>query len=175
MTVVGNHGVEPHGASRRLLDRVHRWRPILEAGLAGLPGVKIEDKGFSVSVHYRQSREKKNARAAILGVARRLGEVRVIGGLQVVNILPKGSPHKGTAFQRECERLGCDAAIFVGDDDTDEDAFALEQPAKLAAIRIGAKAGSAAAYCIPSQGRIDELLGILIRLRGERSAGRKRG
>ena len=60
---------------------------------------RIENKTFSVAVHYRRSREKKRARAAILAAAAALGPVRVIGGKQVVNILPEKAPHKGIALR----------------------------------------------------------------------------
>jgi trehalose 6-phosphate phosphatase len=166
--VVGNHGVEPWETSRELADEVQRWRPLLEQRLSSLPGVTIEDKSFSVSVHYRRTRNKEDARARILEAAAALGDVRVIGGLQVVNILPPGAPHKGTALLRERERLGCDSAIYVGDDDTDEDVFALEDPGRLLGIRVGPSRDSAAKYSIASQADVDELLRVLVELRREK-------
>jgi len=166
--VVGNHGVEPWETSRELADEVQRWRPLLEQRLSGLPGVTIEDKSFSVSVHYRQARDKEKARAEIVDAAAALGDVRVIGGLQVVNILPPGAPHKGTALVSERKRLGCDSAIYVGDDDTDEDVFALEDPAHLLGIRVGPSRDSAAKYSIGGQADVDELLRVLVELRREK-------
>lgn len=163
--VVGSHGAESRQTSKRLTREVGRWQPLLEKRLSTLRGVRIEDKVFSVAVHYRQSREKRRVRAAILEAIKDLGDVRVIGGTQVVNILPKAAPHKGIALERERKRLGCEAAIYVGDDDTDEDVFAHDQPARLLTIRVGAKAGSAASYFIRRQADVDELLRALI---GER-------
>ena len=165
--VVGNHGMEPWHASGRHSAEVQRWRPVLEACIASLRGVTIEDKTFSVAIHYRQSREKKKARAEILKAAAALGDVRVIGGKQVVNILPKDAPHKGIALERERERLHCDTAIYVGDDETDEDVFSLDQPGRLLTVRVGAKRTSAASYCIPDQLAMDELLRALLDLRLE--------
>lgn len=163
--VVGNHGMEPWHASSRHVAEVQRWRPVLEACVASLRGVTIEDKSFSVAIHYRQSRQKKKARAEILKAAAALGDVRVIGGKQVVNILPKDAPHKGIALERERERLHCDTAIYVGDDETDEDVFSLDQPGRLLTVRVGAKRTSAASYCIPDQLAMDELLRTLLDLR----------
>lgn len=167
--VVGNHGVEPWGTSRELGDEVRRWHPLLEQKLSGMAGVAIEDKSFSVSVHYRRARDKEGARARILEAAAALGDVRVIGGLQVVNILPRGAPHKGTALVGERDRLGCDSAIYVGDDDTDEDVFTLETPGRLLGIRVGPSKDSAAKYSIASQADVDELLRVLVGLRREKS------
>jgi trehalose 6-phosphate phosphatase len=163
--VVGNHGIEPWKATARLESLVRGWQPLLAARLSRWRGVRIEDKGVSVAIHYRQSRAKTLARAAILEAARELGDVRVLGGKQVVNILPQGAPHKGLALERERRAHGCDTAIYVGDDETDEDAFGLEQPGRLLAIRVGAKRSSQAPYFIRTQLDIDELLHVLAEMR----------
>ena len=99
----------------------------------------IEDKGLSLAVHYRGARRKKEARALILDAAAGLGDVRLVGGKQVLNVLPAGAPGKGQALERARARLGCDTAVYVGDDETDEDVFALDQPGRLLAIRVGRK------------------------------------
>jgi trehalose 6-phosphate phosphatase len=170
--VLGNHGIEPwHRANRYVLE-VRRWLPRLERCLAPFKGVTIENKLFSVSVHYRRSRERRKARAAILLAALELGEVRIIPGKLVMNILPKGAPHKGVVLERERQRLQCDTAIFVGDDETDEDVFALDQPGRLLGIRVGAKRTSAASYYIPSQHAVDDLLRILATSRLESRRGK---
>lgn len=169
--VIGNHGIEPWQASERLAEEVERWPPLLRERLSGLPGVRIEDKTLSVAVHYRHSREKKKARAAISEAVRALGDVRLISGKQVVNVLPKAAPDKGAALLEERERLSCEKAIYAGDDDTDEDVFALDQPASLLTIRVGAKTGSLASYYVRSQDVIDELLRFLLELR-QRSEAR---
>ena len=82
----------------------------------------------------------------------RLGPVRLVGGKHVVNLLPAGAPHKGLALERARARLGCDTAIYVGDDETDEDVFALDQPGRLLAIRVGRKPSSSAALLHPGPG-----------------------
>jgi trehalose 6-phosphate phosphatase len=170
--------MEPGHATSKIADTVARWRPLLDERLAGLRGVEIEDKVFSVAIHYRQSRQKKLARSAILRAASTLCDVRLIGGKQVLNILPNGAPHKGVALERERTRLKCDTAIYVGDDETDEDVFTLDQPGQLLTIRVGWRRSSAAAYFIESQREIDELLRVLLKCRREagveqRPRGRK--
>ncbi len=165
LEVVGNHGIEPWASTGKLLAEVARWQPILEEKLSKFRGVVIENKRLSVAVHYRQSRQKKKVKTEIARAASLLGQVRVIGGKQVVNILPEGAPHKGTALERARTAHGCDTAIFVGDDETDEDVFTLDQPGQLVTVRIGAKGSSAAAYCLRNQAEIDDLLSELLRLR----------
>jgi trehalose 6-phosphate phosphatase len=85
----------------------------------------------------------------------------------VVNILPHGAPHKGSALERERARLKCDTAIYVGDDETDEDVFALNQPGQLLTIRVGQRRSSAAAYFIESQRKMDDFLQVLLKFRQE--------
>jgi len=163
--VIGNHGIEPWQATRPMEEEVRRWAPLLVQRLSAFKGVRIENKTFSVAVHYRRSREKKRARAAILEAAAALGSVRLIGGKQVVNILPEGAPHKGIALERERDRLRRDTAIYVGDDETDEDVFGLDQPGRLLTVRVGPKRTSQASYYVKSQAAVDELLAALVSLR----------
>lgn len=163
--VVGNHGVEPWRATRQIHRRVREWRPLFEAALANEGGVEIEDKTYSLAIHYRRSRSKKHVRTIIESLAATLTEIRVIGGIEVVNLVPADAPHKGIALERERARLRCDTAIYVGDDVTDEDVFALDQPGRLLTIRVGRKLTSSADYYVRSQAEIDRLLRNLLSLR----------
>jgi trehalose 6-phosphate phosphatase len=172
--VIGNHGAEDAAGDRLARGAPsRRWRRELEPVVAAHPGVFIEDKKFSLSIHYRQSRHKKRARAAILATVAEIGRreaVRVMGGKQVVNLLPEGAPHKGIALERARARLGCDTALYVGDDETDEDVFALDQPGRLLGVRVGERAASHADYYLRGQREIDALLRTLIQARTERVA-----
>jgi trehalose 6-phosphate phosphatase len=170
--VVGNHGLEPGLASTTARPLVRACIPVLGQYLDGLPGVVIEDKGLSLAVHYRQCRHKMKARARLLAAAGRLHDVRLVGGKQVLNILPAGAPHKGLALERARARYRCDTALYVGDDETDEDVFALDQPGQLLAIRVGRRKGSSAAYYVRTQAEVDRLLRELLALRPR--AGRRR-
>jgi trehalose 6-phosphate phosphatase len=163
--VVGNHGIEPWQTSTRSLQVVQRWRPVLARALARWPDVTVEDKGYSLAVHYRRSREKKNVRVAIDRVVSRLGEVRIIRGKQVVNLLPEDAPHKGVALEKARSRFGCDTAIYVGDDRTDEDVFGLDQPGQLLTVRVGKNSDSRAAYYLRDQREIDRFLRVLLAVR----------
>jgi trehalose 6-phosphate phosphatase len=165
--VVGNHGIEPWKATKPLMKQVMRWAPLLDQRLAAFSSVRIENKGFSVAIHYRAAREKRRARAAILEAAAGLRTVRVVGGKEVINLLPKGAPHKGIALERERARLRRDTAIYVGDDETDEDVFDLDHPGRLLTIRVGFKRNSRASYYLRSQSAIDDFLGALLALRLE--------
>ena len=164
--VVGNHGAEPSAAGKAMRRRVQQWLPVLQACLSRRQGVMIEDKGFSVAVHYRQARAKNATRRAILTAARSLNDVRIIGGKLAVNLLVPEARHKGLALEHERARLACDTVIYVGDEDTDEDVFQLDQPRRLLSIRVGHNRSSAARYYIRNQAEIDRLLTTLVAVRG---------
>lgn len=164
--VVGNHGAEPALNARAMRRQVLRWMPALKAGLADLQGVTIEDKGLSLAVHYRAARARSRARRAVWSTARSLSDARLVGGKLVVNIVVPEAPHKGLALERERSHFACDTVIYIGDDETDEDVFALDRPGQLLSIRVGRKRASAAPYYIRNQKEIDRLLAALIALRG---------
>ena len=51
--------------------------------------------------------------------------------------MPEGAPHKGDAILQLRKLADADTALYVGDDFTDEDVFALDQPGRLLTVRIG--------------------------------------
>ena len=164
--VVGNHGAEPSPHGEAMRRRVQQWLPVLKARLGRRQGVVIEDKGFSVAVHYRHARERNSTRRAVLSAARSLKDVRLVGGKLVVNFLVPDAPHKGLALERERSQFACDTVIYVGDDETDEDVFQIDEPGQLLSIRVGRKKTSAAPYYIRNQAEIDRLLDTLVAMRG---------
>jgi trehalose 6-phosphate phosphatase len=163
--IFGNHGLEMAGARLRPDRVVRRWITPLRDHLSGLAGIVVEDKTHSVSVHYRAARDERAAIAAIEEVVRRLPRVRVVTGAAVMNLLPEGRAHKGLALNQALALSGCASAIYVGDDETDEDAFRAPVPGRLLAIRVGRSASSAARYHLESQSAIDCLLDELARIR----------
>jgi len=170
--VVGNHGLEPGPHMKTFEAEIAEVRPRLERALAGQQGVDVEDKRFSLAVHYRRARRKRDARRAIHeAVATLPYRLRSMPGKLVVNVLPERAPHKGDALLDLRARTGSDTAIFVGDDSTDEDVFELDQPGRLLSIRVGSSRSSAAAYCVPGQRDVDALLRRLAQFREK--AGRR--
>lgn len=162
---VGNHGAE---AGFGPVDRSPRatvlgWRAALAARLGDLTGVEIEDKGLSIAIHYRRAAHPEAAERAIRAAADELPGARVFGGLRVVNAVPADAPTKGDAITELLERSGCRTALYVGDDVTDEDAFAAE--GVTVSVRVGRSPRSAAGYFVPRQADVDALLGALVAAR----------
>ena len=63
--------------------------------------------------------------------------------------------------------LGCDTALYVGDDETDEDVFALDEPGRLLTVRVGNAPSRAAFYLQRQAGSMTSSDGSRC---GERSA-----
>ncbi|MBL9039294.1 MAG: trehalose-phosphatase [Archangium sp.] len=164
--VVGNHGLEPGLYQSRFAKAAAALRPRLERALAPFAGVEVEDKRYSLAVHYRRSRKKREARAAIYAAVEALGgSQRIIPGKLVVNVLPGDAPHKGDALLRLRNEMKADTAIYVGDDITDEDVFQLDEPGRLVSVRVGRSRSSAAEYFVRDQRAVDTLLRRLVLLR----------
>jgi len=164
--MVGDHGFESPGSLRDLSPRVREWVAHLRERLPARRGLVIEEKRHSVTIHYRRVRNKAGVLAAVADAVRGLRDARVVGGAQAINLIPSGGPDKGTALQRARRVFACDTAIYVGDDETDEDAFRSAEPSQLLSIRVGITRPSAARYRLRSQAEVDILLKRLIQLRG---------
>ncbi|MFM2418807.1 MAG: hypothetical protein RL385_3530 [Pseudomonadota bacterium] len=167
--VVGNHGLEPGASLDEYEEEIAQARASLDETLAGIAGVDLEDKRYSLALHYRRSRNKRLARSTILAAVAALPvRMRVVPGKLVVNVVPERAPNKGDALLELRRAEQADTALYVGDDVTDEDVFELDQPGRLLTVRVGESRSSAAAYFLRDQNEMDRLLAKLIALREER-------
>ncbi len=158
--VFGNHGLEPWHASDALLGRVKQWKTLI-AHLVDRPGVWIEDKDYSLSVHYRSCANPSALRREILGDLVQLKEARIVSGKCVNNVLPAGLLNEGTAFSEAMSRCRRETAVYVGDDHTDEDVFTRCDSARVLSIHVGLGRRSRAVYYLRHQEEIDELLEVI--------------
>ncbi len=117
VTVVGNHGLELAESSAEWIERLAEFR-----GTVGWP---VEDKGLSLSYHYRTAEDPDAARAELERVAERARAqgLRARFGRMVLELMPPLDAHKGTAVRLLLARAGLSRALFAGDDTTDLDAF----------------------------------------------------
>ncbi len=167
--VFGNHGLEPWSQTPTYARRVRQWVDHLERYLPLYSGLVIENKTYSLAIHYRHVRRKRQVLKAINEAVIGLRGSRTLGGKQAVNLVHRDAPHKGIVLERARSLLACDCAIYVGDDDTDEDAFVVASRERLLSIRVGATRTSGARYYLKTQDEIDALLRHLVGLRPGRS------
>ena len=167
--LIGNHGSE--GAHTREEDR-QQVRETCRMWLQSITerfhdelvhcGVSIENKSYSLSFHYRTVDHREEARVLITRV---IGELspspRIVLGKSVVNVMPPTASHKGTALLEYMRRLDCSLALYVGDDETDEDVFALRD-SRILTVRVGKKNGSSARYFLKRQAEITAVLRFLV-------------
>ena len=117
---VGVHGLE-------LEPAVGRWRPALRelAAQASWPLEETEDKGLTVSFHFRRARDEAAARRVLERIAEQAREhgLEPRFGRKVLEIRPPVRADKGTAIRRLVTEAGVTRALYAGDDTTDLDAF----------------------------------------------------
>jgi trehalose 6-phosphate phosphatase len=163
--IVGNHGVEgvpgweSHAARHQALSA--SWMTQLSGALqngAHDAGVEIEDKRYSLSVHYRMADDPERSARALRQVFSHMEPApRVVAGKYVFNLVPHDAAHKGNALERLMAITGAQSAVYVGDDVTDEDVFRLTRQ-NLLSIRIEQATDSAAPFFLERPGDILALL-----------------
>ncbi len=169
--VIGNHGLEPGPNLAEYEREMSAVRRALATSLNQVPGIDLEDKRYSLALHYRHAQRKHETYLTIeRAVARMHLPVRMVLGKEVVNVIPASAPNKGKALAQLSEIEGSDATLYIGDDVTDEDVFRLSAHGEssshdLLTIRVGQSPLSAADYFVGNQGEIDRLLAVLISLR----------
>ncbi len=147
---IANHGFEifserfqwmhPQAAARK--RELKALCKDLSERLAGFEGAMVEDKGFTLSIHYRllKDRSVTELKEIVTGVAQNTDDrFKIAGGKKVVEIRPALDWDKGKAVMAVLDGLyrGKDAlAIYIGDDRTDEDAFRQLKSAGIT-IKIG--------------------------------------
>lgn len=131
LVYVGNHGLEWwSGDQVEVPPGLQAYRPALEAARralasALLPGMVLEDKGATLSLHYRQTGDP-DAAAAFTPIIERIASangLRLFQGRRVFELRPPLDVDKGSAFARLVARYDLDAAAYLGDDTTDADAL----------------------------------------------------
>jgi trehalose-phosphatase len=141
-----------------------RLRTRLQTLSDGVPGVLIETKSASVAIHVRQAdrRDAASVTDAVLAGPATWDGVHVLKGKEVVELAVL-APDKGAALARLRTQSSAEAVVYVGDDVTDEAAFAA-----LGETDVGIKVGTGttlAAFRVDDPHDVTELLAHLAALR----------
>ncbi|HYD94575.1 MAG TPA: trehalose-phosphatase [Noviherbaspirillum sp.] len=168
--VVGNHGIEGLPGWEDKADRYQTlclaWERHLKAALADRvlfdSGVWLENRTYSLSVHYRMVRNREEAEARLLQLFSSLSpQAKIVAGKYVFNLLPADAPDKGSALARLCEVSGAPSAIYVGDGMTDEDVFKMRRRDWLT-VRVERAGDSAAEFYLHHRLDMVQFLDALI-------------
>ncbi|MEO7106632.1 MAG: trehalose-phosphatase [Rhodoferax sp.] len=127
--LVGNHGAQDNNDVARTEDLRERLAPLreqLQTNQTALmaAGVNVEDKGQSIALHYRLSRDRDQALSLIQSLLIPIEDtLKVFAGKMVVNAMAKDAPDKADALRTLVQRCGASCAFFAGDDVNDEPVF----------------------------------------------------
>ena len=179
----GNHGFEIEGPGlmfvNPIVDEIKPFfrvvRQILVLTLGTIKGVLIEDKGITLSVHYRQADEKRAKDVGNL-VARTVngpashGLFKMTSGKKVYEVRPAVNWDKGKAIRLLMKRYGKGGRnsgllpFYLGDDLTDEDGFRMiEKYGNGVTIHVGEPySNSSARYYLRSPDEVSYFLAKLL-------------
>ncbi len=129
---IGNHGFEirgpgfrfVHPGATRLSHHLSKLSREINERLFGT-GAFVEDKGLTLSVHYRSARHRDVPKilSTVKLVVQDYEMFETIHDREVVDVRPSLSWNKGSALELLMQHLGRYPVIYIGDDRTDEDAF----------------------------------------------------
>jgi len=174
----GSHGFEIEGPGGWHLDsrEVKDYLPCLDLAelrlseeLAGVPGAILERKRFTVAVHYRLVADEQfpKLQGAVDTAMRACTDLKLTHGKKVFELQPNLDWHKGKAVRWLLDALKLDTSevlpVFVGDDITDEDAFAAVAIDGVGIIVRDEPRATAARYALDST---DEVQAFLRRILG---------
>ncbi|MBI2831063.1 MAG: trehalose-phosphatase [Chloroflexi bacterium] len=179
----GNHGLEiegpgvkfTHAIAEETAPVIRLIHQLLERALRTVKGALVEDKGLTLSVHYRQveadkTGEVKSIFERIVSGAQASGRIRVTRGKKVYEVRPAVAWDKGKAIKlvmKQCGKGGRKSGIFpiyLGDDLTDEDAFrVIEAYGDGLSVFVGdEKQKTVARYFLKSPSEVAVFLGMLL-------------
>ena len=152
LALSGSHGLELRLADGRVLSVSHPYdrepaRERLRRLAAEKPGLLVEEKPFGLAVHSRQAPELAGDVAAVMDELAGASGLGLQKGKMVIELRPPGAD-KGDAiraFMAEPEFAGA-RPLFLGDDMTDEHAFAAAAALGGAGILVGPPRPTAAKW-----------------------------
>ncbi|MFG1639154.1 trehalose-phosphatase [Amycolatopsis sp. NPDC049252] len=166
VNLVGSHGSEfdigfIHALDEKARELHRRLEAELEQLVLDVPGVSLEVKPASIAVHVRRAEHEAGRRvlSAVHNGPSRWEGVSTTDGKEVVE-LAVVQTDKGRALDILRHQVGATAAIFLGDDVTDEKAFA-----RLSGPDLGIKVGDGetlAGFRVPDTVDVALVLGFLL-------------
>jgi trehalose-phosphatase len=124
----GGRRLGPDDAAEEALAANRRLVSTILAELGAVPGVDLEDKGWSVAVHFRNATPKSfRRRTRLLQQLRNRTGIKIYRGYEVVEVQFVRGGSKSAGLRRLCRLLGWDASregvVYAGDDENDATAI----------------------------------------------------
>jgi len=182
--VIGNHGIEiaapnepavPRADVAEYVDRITEALVRCNAVADSAPGVVVEDKRWTLSLHYRLADRAivPAISAHVASIAQALG-LRLTVGKEVLELRPPVDVNKGTAALQLAESLSAldlgASVLCIGDDRTDEDAFRALRERQPLAVTVfvggyGDAVGTAAEFHVEDPDEVRALLETIVEQR----------
>lgn len=173
----GCHGLEIEGDGLAFVhplaaayqEAVRTAGRALRLHVGSIPGIQIESKGLTLALHWRNAEPSAMPRvSAAIERVRRLNRLRLLSGKQAAEIIPDVGWTKGESVLWIRDHVFAGGPVedvvtlYVGDDSTDELAFA-KLAAQAITVRVGEQPHTAAAYRLAGVGDVHRLLAALAR------------
>jgi len=166
IAMAGSHGIERQAMAGEMLGASPAAFPAQALaeidGLAGrTPGLALEEKAFGAALHFRQAPELGERVTAAAGAIAEAHGLVVKHGKCVVEFVRPGADKAGAvhAFMVK-ERFAGSRPIFVGDDLTDEDAFAAAEQYGGFGIIVGSRSPTCARFKLPDPAAVHDWMGL---------------
>lgn len=170
---VGNHGLEiftPRKGTKQIISEkivreLTRIRNRLNSLLKDVDGIQIEDKGCILTIHYRNV-DPRRVPPILMALKKEIkdsGLPLCLGyGKMVFEIRPESNVNKGTAVLELLNQVDQDGVLplYIGDDQTDEDAFKVLKKIGIT-VFVGLPSHSSAQYYIEDSSMVCQFLKIL--------------
>ena len=173
----GSHGFDIKGPSFSLIQKdAEAIIPLMsdiavniKDELGKIDGVIIEDKKFSLAVHYRLLKDDKyldDIRNCINNIINDNHSLRLMEGKKVFEIMPRIDWDKGKAIRWIMQALGLRFdevnVVYIGDDTTDEDAFRIIRTRGVGVLVSGNSRRSAADFRVSSVDEVKKLFEYML-------------
>ena len=158
----GQHQESQQGTE--FLPDLDKAEQALNERLAGIAGVLIERKKFSIAIHYRQVAKEDVATVerVVDEVQREHARLKKSTGKKIYELQPNIDWHKGRAVRWLLKALQLDRPevlpVFIGDDVTDEDAFRALEDDGIGIVVLDSPRPSAARYRLQDPAEVQRFL-----------------
>jgi len=153
MEIVGSHGLERWDREAEQVNLIEEAIPYVEAARGAVEelepllvrfGITPEEKGATVSLHYRNAPNRDMVRDAVYTQVATIAarhDLELFEGRYILELHPPLEVHKGTAITALAEEFRLAGMVFLGDDITDLNGFRalrdLREAGKLEGAALG--------------------------------------
>ncbi len=176
LVYAGSHGFDIKGPqvsmvepqAEKTIPLVSKITERLKKELSTIEGVIIEEKKFSMAVHYRLASEKEVSGIKLLvqELIQENKSLRLMEGKKVFEILPAIDWNKGKAVRWIMQSINikwdCSSVVYIGDDTTDEDAFRIVKSRGTGILVSSVSKASAADFLLTSPKEVKKLFERII-------------